>query len=164
VVFNFSYKGGVHKPDEHKHEKFFIFFLIGDKEIPLYQLLRDGLVQRREEGSENYVTAQEVVKVFTSRQGFGIQKFYHSFYMKLENSNIPSVTLFPFTGERGGTGFYFKTKGIFLKRSQVLALLPEEAESRPYVERQEVLPIDLMNKMIVVNREEVRKKLRVIHI
>jgi hypothetical protein len=158
-VFTFSFKGGVVKPTEHSNEKFLLFFLVGEQEVPFYQMLREGIANRKEDGKEEFVTKHQICKLFTSRQGFGIQKQYNSFYIRLDPSQ-PMLKILPFSGT--ATGFYFSGRASLMKRDEVLESLPEKSESRIFFTRQEVLP--LLNKMVMVDRSEIKEGVRNIKI
>lgn len=164
-MFHFQFQGGVIKPSEHSLEKFLLFFLVGGKtEVPLYQLLRDGLVQRVRDGGDEFVTSYDVAKLFVLRKGFGIAPKHYSFYMRLKERNGAVVQVLPFSGTAGGHGFYFKACCNFLTRTEVLDILPEDIESRIFVERQETLSLDLLEKMVSVDKSEMKKGIRVVRI
>lgn len=156
-VYLFSYCGGVVKLSEHVNEKFLLFFLIGDKEIPLYQMLRDGLAQRVDSGGSEYLTKYDCCKLFVCKQGFGMAKQYHSFYILLGES-YPTMTILPISGEQ--IGFSFKAKSKIMTREEVLKRLPDGMESKKFFIRQEVLPVNVMQKMVFIDRSELKSGVR----
>ena len=158
MAFEFEFKGGVVKPTAHQIEKFLLFFVIGGEEIPFYQLMKDSLIVQMTEATPKYSTGNGICKLFISEQGFGIAKRYTSFYMRLLSGARPDVIVHPFSLER--SSLYFKAKVSFLKKSQVLKILGEENPSRRFVENQRTLPIDTLQKMIKINRSELRKGVR----
>ena len=158
MIYSFEFNGGTRKPDSHSLEKFMLFFLIGEKEIPFYQLLKDGLIYRAEDANPHkFVTGQKIAKLFVAEQGFGRQKRYHSFYCELQETAVEVIIKSFLTGS---SPFFFKGSFRFMKKQEVLALLPETAESRKFFSRQETLPLDLLRKMVSVNRTEEKKNVR----
>jgi hypothetical protein len=146
----FEFNGGVWKPTAHTQEKFLLFFVVSGKEIPMFQLLQDGVVLRKEEGKPIFLTGLPYGKLFVGQGGFGIPKRFHSFYFRFADGEAEeTVTIRPFSlSER----LYFKARIKFLKVSEVLDLLDAENESRRFIQRQEPLPLDTLHKLISVEK------------
>lgn len=156
------FRGGVWKPSEHTVEKFLLFFLIGNQEVMLYQMLQDGLAVRAEGGKDEILTKFRICKVFAAKQGFGIPRQHHSFYLELDDT-MPMIQIFPFS-EDTEREYSFRAKAKMLGKEDVLKLLPEELESRHFFLRQEVLPINLASRMVVVDRSESKVGIRYVKI
>ena len=165
MTYNFKFRGGVFKPTTQSNEKFLLFFLVGGEEIPLYRMLREGLVWRAQNEMafdlpDEYMTGANVAKIFTSAVDFGEPKQYHSFYFRFVKDN-PIVTIKGF----GGRAFYdFMGAISFLKRSEVLALLDEDNPSKKFVKQQQTLPIKTLQELITVDRTALKKGIRKVRI
>jgi len=162
VAWDFEYNGGVYKPQTHQLEKFLLFGVVGGKEVPLYQLIQIGLVQKGGKAF-HYVSLRPglVLKIFIADQGFGAPKRFCSFYFKLMEPPAPSVKVVPFSGDT--SGYYFKGVMTLLKKKEVLSLLNEDCRSRQFVKTQR-LPIEVARKLIKVDTSEMRKGVRRIRI
>lgn len=181
MSYDFTYKGGVLKKSRHLNEKFLLFFIVGGKEIPIYQMKENNLVWAKgayparlspsgvsfpqstfvptgtmEAG--NYATASNVVKVFLSHSGFGQQSKYYSFYLKLLSGAGNVVTIVPFSG--ANSGFSFKATAKFLKKKEVMEVLSEESQSWSFLQRQKMLPIDILRSVVEIDKSHVRKGIR----
>jgi len=179
LAYEFEFVGGVKKPTAHTNEKFLMFFVIGGKEIPMYQMLKDSLVCRLKEtdaafnqpygtvivpdADENkYATSNNIIKIFVGQQGFSVPKRYYSFYLRLREDAAPMVTIQPFSGAR--TGMYFKGKANFLSNKQAAAILDDDAESKVFVVRQGLLPLNTLKQMVTINRTVMREGVRAVRI
>lgn len=163
MSFDFRFKGGVVKPTEHTVEKFLLFIVVGGHELPMYQALRDGLVIRPDSMEpERYAMSGNVLKLFIAQQGFGVPKRFHSFYLRLVDDSAPMIKVMPFSVEK--TGMYFLSSARFMDKQEVMTLLDASCESRSYVERQETLPLNLLRSMVLVDRSEQRKNVRMVRI
>jgi hypothetical protein len=163
AVFSLTYRGGVAKPGMHEQEKFLLFFLVGENEMPFYQMLKEGLATRKEDGRDLFVTVYNTAKIFTSHQGFGIQKKYHSFYVELDEVS-PILTIYPFSGQGSTGGFLFKAQARLLDRKEVLQRLGASSESRKFFEKQETLALNLRERMVMIDRSEMKKGVRYVSI
>jgi hypothetical protein len=160
--YRFEYIGGAIKPDPHKVEKFLLFAVVGGKEIPFYQLKEASLVKPAPNSDKpEYISYNNVMKVFVSQQGFGIRRRFYSFYFSLQSAGN-EVTIKPFSGDE--TGMYFKAIGRFLKNKDAAQLLDAQSDSRNYVAQQGMLPKEVLQKMIVVDRSAVRRNIRAVRI
>lgn len=160
-MFSFSFRGGVVKPSEHTSEKFLLFFLMGDQEVPMYTMLKEGFASRVEDGTDKFVTTHNVCKLFVSQQGFGIQKRFHSFYIKMD-STAPTLEILPYAGRN--LNFFFKAQAKIMERKEVLELLPNGLESKGFYERQEVLPLNLYERMVHIDRSALKKGVRQVQV
>lgn len=164
--YRFLYKGGITKPDNYQTEKMFVFVVIGGQEVPLYQLVRDGLVT--EVSNQEYESSYDLFKIFLSSQdasfGSANRRFY-SFYVRLKlvtDDESPTVTIRPFGWDR--VDFYFKAKCLFLKKSQILEELSDSSQSKEFVKRQGPLPVKLLKELISVEEPDIKKGVRRIRI
>lgn len=161
----YKYRGGVWKPSDHSMEKFMLFLLIGNQEVPHYEAIKEGVAARVDAGADEFETSHPVVKLFVSRKGFGLKDQYHSFWIRLDGAE-PFLRIIPFSGEatvRDG-GHYFRAKSRILKRDEVLEILPEDSQSRLFFNRQEVLPINLMTLMVQIDRSKIKENVRYVKV
>ena len=165
MAHSFQFYGGVAKPSLHVSEKFLMFFVVGGKEIPLYQMIRDGLVHRDPVKGGVYHTGNNIAKIFTASQGFGIAKRYYSFYFRFRDSDVnPVVTIKGFAAEGIHRLHNFKGTVTFLKKSEILSILDDESESRIFMERQRTLPVEMLRTLVEVDRSNLKKNIREIRI
>jgi len=162
VSFKFEFNGGVQKRDMHNIEKFFMFFVVGGKEMPLYQMRKNGLVARETEVEPIYTTTNNYAKVFILQKGFGVATRYTSFYMQLLRGSAPDVIIKPFSLD--DTGYYFRGKVRFLKKSETLKLLTDDSQSKGFVERSTLLPLETLRKLITIDKSNLKKGVRAIKI
>lgn len=178
MAFSFEYVGGVKKPTEHTNEKFLLFFINNGKEVPLYQMQRMSLVEAIRSGTymdseynkpisrmvvmSHFVTSSPYVKLFISQQGFGIQRRYHSFYLRLLDGPAPIVTIYPYSEAK--FGMVLRAKMRFMETDEVLEMLDPQSESIRFLERQDTLPLDLLRRMVLVDKSELRKGMRAVRI
>lgn len=158
----FIYKGGIANLNRYDKEKFLLFFVIEGVEIPIYQMIRDGLVFQGEKSTE-FFTMHRIAKIFVSQQGFGIQKKYHSFYIELmpDEQVTPKITVTSFSKEANMT---LIGKFHFLKKQRVLKILGKESLSYRFIKQQQPLPIKKLNEMISIDRSDMRKNVRCVRI
>lgn len=156
---NFSYQGGVVNLTQHRNEKFLLFFVVGGNEIPMYQMLNDGLVLKTGLKAHHFATKHKVAKLFVSQQGFGIQKMFHSFYIEFRSEqSAPNVTVFPFSIKE--TQMCLTGQFRFLKKQEVLDSLDDKSVSYQFAKKQQPLPVATISKMITVDRTNLRKGVR----
>lgn len=157
-MVEFEFVGGNRKPTSQSIEKFQLFLLAGGKEVPLYQLLRDGVAMRKAETGNSFVTGLTYGKLFVGQSGFGIPKRYHSFYFRFQEKG-DIVTIRPFSFSENSPAplgdFYFKGVIKFLKKSEAAELLDEGSLSLKFLGYQEALPLDLIRRIISVERPKV---------
>lgn len=159
----FEYRGGVIKPNEHQSEKFLLFFLVGDEEVMFHQMLQDGLAVRVKAGKDEFTTPYEVAKVFVSQQGFGIEKRFHSFYLKFDDGS-PTIEIFPYSGKDKYVPLYFKGKCHLMDKKEVMEVLPEGSTSSRFFSKQETLALDLQDRMVRVDKSNIKEGIRVVRI
>ena len=118
MALRFEFSGGIAKPTFHRMEKFLLFFLVGGREVPLYQMLQDNLVVKLKEKGDEYQTSNNVLKLFVMQTGYGLPKRYHSFYFRLLAPPNPVVTIRPFLDERKmRQDFFFRGMCRFLTQA-----------------------------------------------
>lgn len=164
MAFEFEFVGGVAKPNFHDSAKFLLFFVIDGQEVPFYQLRRDGLIMKVEELEERYATSHNIVKIFISSEGYSIPRRFYSFYLELKEGPFPIAEVKPFPEVQQLVPYYFKAKATFLTKKQILKVLGEENESRMYVRRQEMLPLDTLRRMCSLDRRTMREGIRHVRI
>jgi len=72
------------------------------------------------------------------------------------------VTMLPFSIDR--TGLFFRGKIRFLEKAEALEKLNRDALSRKFLEKQELLPVDLLRRMVKIDRSELKKGVRAVRI
>jgi hypothetical protein len=151
----FSFKGGIRKPDTHTVEKFLLFFVIDGKEIPMFQLLRDGIILRKSEYGDDFFTGLKVAKLFLHQAGFNLRRRFHSLYFYFDDDPTAKIaTILSFS--ELGSGFYFKGPIRFLKKAEVVDLLNKDELSLKFLERQEPLPVDTIKRLITVEQPHMK--------
>ena len=177
MKFGFCYKGGILQglSDQQRVEKFFLFFIIGGKEIPFYEMKKNALIESvytnpmDEESlgtptgfqstSTWFSTNADYGKIFVTQSGYGIEKKFVSFYFRfVKKRPAPIVTVRPFSSD--GNDMFFQGHISFLKKSEVRQLLPADSLSLKYLEQQIMLPIPILKKMITIDKSVLRKGLR----
>ena len=165
----FEFKGGATRTGPHQQEKFMLFFLIAGGEVPFYHMKKEGLVSQDwsvvqdgrivqdERVVHSFTTNADVVKIFVSKQGFGEPTLFFSFFLKIEETGYPIVSIKPFTDK---TDFYFRCKGHFLNKKETLKLLSKKSASWTFARKQEMLPTSTLRKMITIDKSELRKNVR----
>lgn len=170
MAYRFEFSGGVCKPHVHQLEKFLLFFVVGGREVPLYQMVQEGVVARLSRDTAEYQTSNNILKVFVMQSGFGIPKRYHSFYFRLmpEPHALVTIKSFPAVGRKTTCSeFYFKGMGRFLNREQVLQLLSDangDKRSLSFVKNQSPLPVDMLRAMVTVDRSTLKCGVRRVRI
>ena len=169
MAFRFSYKGGVSKPNIHTTEKFLLFLVAGGNEVPLWEVEKEGLIQRSDSARTEfggagfeYTTGINVVKIFLSRQGFGIPRQFHSIYLQLLQGPSTEVTIRPFSYE--DLAFFFRAQAEILTNKQALEILSPESPSRRFIASQPPLPVKLRDKIITIDRRRQKEGVRHIRI
>ncbi len=166
MAFMFDFKGGVVKPTPHTVEKFLLFFVVNGREVPLYQMQQDNLVLKPfSEHPERFTSGNNVLKLFMYMGGFGVAKRYYSFYIRLfdDTAAVPSVTIRSLSLSPTDE-LFFKGKASFLKKSEVLNILDKKAQSRAFIQNQTLPPLDLLHKLITVDKSELKKGVRHIRV
>ena len=156
-AMRFEFKGGATRTGPHQQEKFMLFFLIAGGEVPFYHMKKEGLVSQDGRVVHSFTTNADVVKIFVSKQGFGEPTLFFSFFLKIEETGYPIVSIKPFTDK---TDFYFRCKGHFLNKKETLKLLSKGSASWTFARKQEMLPTSTLRKMITIDKSELRKNVR----
>lgn len=152
--YSFTYKGGVHKA-EGVSSKFLLFHLLPDEtgkctEQILFQSQKKGAVTRRE-NEHRYDTDYPLFKLFTLVEGFGIQRFFYSFYVKIDAYG-KSITILPLD-KNARLHSCFSFYGRFLKREEVADLIGRDSVSYRFYSSQSPLPVSMMKDIVSVSAE-----------
>ena len=161
LAYTFRYKGGVVKPGDHEVEKFLLFFVMEGQEIPFYQMQKESLLVRVKDTDPEWQTANNVMKLFVGQQGFNVPRRFYSFFLRLEE-NAPLVTVKPFSLDR--TGMFFQAQAKFLSNKDAIELIDEDSQSRKFVAKQGLLPLNVLRSMVTVDRTILRKGVRAMRI
>lgn len=173
----FFYKGGIFKPRDHVTGKFLLWFVVGGEEIAFSQAKADGLVtpvlsqnvsldsRFGPTGFTEFETTLTFGKVFLGQNGFGTPSRYYSFYFRFrDGGGHPWVTIRPFDHEYDPGEHFFKGQISFLKNSEALELLGDDNDSRKWIKRMPILPLETLRSLIEVDRSELRKGVRHIRV
>ena len=172
MSYEFTFNGGI-QPVERGKVSFLLFFVVNGEEVPLHTMVREGMVlppiaspfgPSLVTSKSMYHTSCSLLKLFIMETGFGVQKRYHSFYMQLQNAVVPNVTVHPFGEAYTVERFFFEGKVRFLKKGEAMENLAEGSSSRLFLKKQQPVPIRLLQRMIHVDRSEIRKGIRQIRI
>ena len=163
VLNSFSYAGGV-KKDGGESSKFLLFFVYEGKEVIYFDALKRGIVVSSEveeggvAGEYSLLTTASVVKVFTSHEGFGIPKRYHSFYFKFDSAGL-DTTILPLSKKQRKIGpfetsyQFFKSRGYFISdKAELKGILDEDSPSYAFFSRQPALLSTLLREILVVEK------------
>lgn len=161
-LFKFEYNGGVAKPSQHTNEKFLLFCVVGGNEVPFYQMVQNSLILREVADMPKYSTNTKYGKLFVGQQGFGVQRRFYSFYFKFLEEGSPMITVKPFSLD--DTGYYFRGRISFLKKSEAISVLAADNSSIPFLRSQVMLPLDVLRSMVTVDRSELKKGIRHVRI
>lgn len=190
MAYQFQYTGGVFKPNPQADEKFLLFFIVGGQEVSLHDALADNLVQKiggridnapqtygvgsrhtsrysapipdRVRSPQTFQTKIPYGKVFCSLQTYGKSRRYQSFYFEFQEGVVPLVKVVNFPGHT--SAYSFQSGVRFLKKSEVSRLLDKESNSYKFVQRQTMLPVDTLKRMITVDKSILREGVRVIRV
>jgi hypothetical protein len=132
----FQFKGGI---NQNGSEKLHVFLVINGYEQIVYEAVKTGTCLQ---AGYTYSTNHSLIKVFVS-QVVSETVINHSFFFRLtDDPEAPEATIQNIDG-RGG--FFFKAKGRFLKKSEILPLLADDNQSRFYLK---TLSISLLQSMV----------------
>lgn len=164
MSYHFHFRGGVFKPNMHLTEKFMLFFVMGGEEVPFYKAVDTGLCVPTDFGATEFTTNNNIVKIFVSRQGFGVSKQFYSFYFRIGEAGKGNnkVKIVPFTpgGTPGFHNYHFEAFGKFLKNTEAAELLDKESFSYKMVTKQGMLPLEVLRKLVTIDRTWARQGLR----
>jgi hypothetical protein len=164
MAYEFQFSGGVQKPNFHQSAKYLLFFVVGGQEVPFYQMQREGLILQPQSMEKKYTTSHNIVKLFVGCSGFDLPNRYYSFYIKLLEGGAPIVTIRHFPGVTQQTDFHFQARGKFLTKKQALEVLAADCDSRQFLVRQSMLPLDTLRAMVTIDRSVLREGVRHVRI
>lgn len=162
LCYNFKFKGGVTKPHFWSAEKMLVFVVIGGKDVPLYQLVKEGLITQIED--ESYQSHYDTIKLFVSTETtrFGsASKLSHNFYIRLLKNDIAPLVVIKALKEKEAPSFSFSGQFRFLKKGEVRSLLTDPVSLR-YFKHQSSLPKRKLLEMVTVNRDHLKRGIRAI--
>ena len=153
--YSFNYIGGVSK-GKGTSSKFLLFHLLPDEENIcteriLFQSLKEGLVVRHADTVMDYSTEYPLFKLFTLIEGFGIQRFFYSFYVCLDGYG-KRITIWPLDKDNRGAQLFSFT-GRILQSAEIKELIGEESVSWKFYERQVPLPIPLLKEIVTISSD-----------
>jgi len=168
MPYKFSFHGGCWTQDIHQSEKFLLFFIAGGKEVSFFELLRAKIIKHTKldddekalmtqtNDSHLFQSPYPYVKIFAFHGGFGIAKQFHSFYFKIaeEGSHGDYINIRPFTIAK--TGYFFNASGYFVMPAKIKTILDPECDSLQYIDRQSLLPLNILRKMVGVKKNTPR--------
>jgi hypothetical protein len=170
----FYYNGGVWKYRDHVTGKFLLWFIVGGEEIAFSQAKSDGLVTPVMSNPTKtdfakpwteFETTLKFGKVFLGQSGFGVPSRYYSFYFRFKDGGgHPWVTVRPFDHDQDYDDHFFRGQISFLKKSEALELLGKDNDSRKWIQRMPILPLETLRELIDVDRSELRKGVRHIRV
>lgn len=150
--YSFEFQGGVNKL-EGTSSKFLLFHLLPDAdnkhiERILYQSFKEGLVIKED---NKYYTEYPLFKLFTLVEGFGIQRVFYSFYVRL-NSYGKNIIIRPLDTNKRPTQLFLFT-GHILQPADVKELIGEESVSWKFYKKQVPLPVPLLKDIVNISSE-----------
>lgn len=161
--FSFYFSGGTGKANGTS-SKFLLFHLLPNEmgvctERILYQSIKEGMVIKGDEpasepgheAADIFYTEHPLFKLFTLVEGFGVQRFFYSFYIKLDSYG-KRITLWPLYKENRGPQFFFFT-GHILQADTVKGLIGEESVSWQFYQKQIPLPVSLLKEIVSITTE-----------
>jgi hypothetical protein len=173
-MFPFVFRGGQRKPTFQTVDKFMLFPVIGGREIYFHNAIKNGLIKETYEEAEHlekyaggnggYLCPYPVVKLFLARQGFGIERIMFSLYMRFQEAPSPVVTISSLFHAQYPHSFIFKGRVKFLTNTEIEQELAEDSVAALFLKRSKPLPVEIIKKIVVVDRSEIRKGVRLIEI
>lgn len=153
--YSFKYTGGVSKA-EGTSSKFLLFHLLPGEdgkctERILYQSFKEGLIIKADEAGDQYYTEYPLFKLFTLVEGFGIQRFFYSFYVKLDGYG-KNIVIRPLDKSKRLSQLFLFT-GRILQAAEVKELIGEDSISWKFYERQVPLPVPLLKDIVSISSE-----------
>jgi hypothetical protein len=131
----FQFKGGI-----ESDKKLHVFLVINGYEQIIYEAIKQGACQFQ--GGFRYKTNHSLIKVFV-QQIVADTIISHSFFFRMtDDPEAPEATI---TNIDGRGSFFFKARGRFLKKSEILPLLAEDNQSRFFLK---TLSISLLRSMV----------------
>ena len=170
-MYLFAYKGGSLKTD-YVNEKFMLFFVTNGRELPLYTLLKQEIVEQAIYSSNTtldtastverfksvevdnlYLSPYPIVKIFLYEAGFGIRRKYKSFYFRIApiENKLSNFQITPFSLD--ATGFFFSAPGHFINERSIRKLYANDVDdnkSFKYYLNQQPLSVHTLKSIIKV--------------
>lgn len=160
----FTYVGGVKNSLHSDVEKLMAFVVIGGEEVPLYQVVREGLVTQID--NSTYQMYYDTMKLFLSSVSYRFgtsRRLFHGFYIKFQKEeDSPIVTVKAFDQEVA-PDFMFKGQFRFLKKKEVLSFLTND-KSKKFLRLQMPLPKKKLKQTITVCKANPDTSVRAIKI
>ena len=179
-MFPFTYSGGVYTKDTHKNEKFLLFFISGEKEIPFFQLYKNGIIQHPHEFADlqnskqlqsiidcsvpimvpnhSYESPYPHLKLFVYQGGYQTITMMKSFYFKLDSDSPFTTTIKPFSVDK--TGYQFQARGSFIDNEDVRKLFSPGAKALDWLDSVEQLPVETLRSIITVKKDKTNSRIR----
>jgi len=181
MTHKYSVREGTYRGRNGMLQKLRLFFIVGGKEIPQYNILREGLVRHadchktsppahdlaseinrlaiRVRSSVYFETELEYCKVFVSQEG-QFKQFY-SFYLQFVQPPKKIVTIRPFDPD---SPLMFRGSVRFLTKAEVMQLIDPTSTSATFYLAQSTLPRKVLENMITVQEKTIRgqRKIRII--
>lgn len=153
--YSFTFRGGVSKGNGTS-SKFLLFHLLPDDkgkctEKILYQSLKEGAVESHKT-EHIYYTEYPFFKLFTLVEGFGIQRFFYSFYASLDGYGR-QITILPLDKEKRLT-FLLSFKGHILRKEEVKELIDNDSPSWLFYRNQVPLPVALLKDIVSISSKD----------
>jgi hypothetical protein len=154
VAHRFFFRGGTEKvyPEtvQEQRYKFFIFAILEDKELILYDAIKKGVIKKlpsepvdhnnmesvRSSG-DPYVSFAPEVKIFMNSSGFGVRKSYYSFFFRFDASSSSLITILPFGPNNNDC--IFRARGRFMSNDEIKDRFGEDSPTYNFYLRQAYL-------------------------
>lgn len=151
-MYNITFQGGLDKRKRlttYSTYKFLLFFVCDGQEKTLSQARSEGYVAHEGGGySSSLVSRVPVVKLFTSRQGFGERKAFLSFYINLREK-LKDINIKSFSPE---AEFEFSALGRLMSTEEVGSLVGVETDSYLFFRKQSRLSVSELRKYITTTQ------------
>lgn len=173
--YTFYLNSGSRKPSDTTLEKFFMFFVIGGKEKSFYEMKKLGMVSPSGPSNQyngititgdfdvfrdTYTTNIQIVKIFISVQGFGIQKRYVAFYLQLLAPPAKKIKIIPFHLKGApASPFYFEAYARIVPKREIEKYITD-VKTLEFLNRQPVLPKEILRSLISIDKEALRTNVR----
>lgn len=153
-------------------EKFLIFFIVKGREVPLYALVKSGIIKENGAGFYDKEKTSVVVyryqtpfregKIFMSESGFGVNRNLSLYFSLLPEEKSPEVTIRGIGQQQTSNPFMFISHLHFLKPSEALELLDPSEQAVYFIKQQmkRALPVELIKSLITVDRSYLTKGVR----
>jgi hypothetical protein len=180
-MFCFEYSGGVNPKNGHSNEKFLLFFISGQKEIPFFQLYKNAIIRHPVPGDYTtgitdlngkhtdwfvvdggpnhfYESPFPCLKIFLYQGGFNTVKMMKNIYFKIDHESPFTVTVTPFSLHK--TGYKFRARGTFLENHEVREMFNPNDKAVEWLDDQNQLPIETLRSIITVRKDKISTRTR----